>query len=616
MKAVQPKSPADYSERPWLHYLSVGLLVFLGCLIMTHSSSVIDTARDVYNAWQIATANGFPLEGPYLGAVIHGGPVWFYVLAIPLIVSSNWVVMSIWVGLLTGLKYALAFACGSRLGSRQFGLIWACLLALPNWTSVNYLIFSHTNLVETMVLLCFYSLIRWQQGSTPWFFVLCLALGVGIHAHPTVYAAGVVALPWVLRSVWQRKLPWCYVLIGALLAAIPLIPYLASQHLHQWPDFGSSRGYFVSQPLWQNLRGFLDVAQGALIDGPAIALGHVLGIQGVWFALASLALAVILIGGLCLALLVSFRDSEPVARYLLVATLISIACVALIRDVTPFYMALVIYPPFYGFIARGWSQGMTRLRLQLRWVFILGAVLSLSSFAVATLQMGREGHLFVPAKSLGDIRTHAVDEFDYAMYYPAWDREKLGELICAQEQPVFFHGIASLILEQSYALEARMRCDHQQINIGGQGPGRHIIGISHHDPSHLNIAAGLAMGSLQLFEISQVIEPHLPLPVPVGDVYPPRPYLSSNEQVFTSQFTARASEILVITNLYHFWMPFSFTVSRNGQAMDPIFQNGINAYFRCDQCAAESIQNWSVTISAPNPEWVELVTFTPTPATP
>lgn len=606
------KTPESSNFAPWQHRLTIGLLMLLASLIMLNSSSVVDTARDVYNAWQIASGNGFPMEGPYLGAVIHGGPVWFYILAAPLLITSSWMVMSLWVGFLTSLKYVLAYACGSRLGDRNFGLIWACLLALPNWTSINYLIFSHTNLVETTTLLSFYSLIRWQQGSERWFFVMCLAVGIGIHAHPTVYAAGVVVLPFVLKALWRRQLPWTHVAAGVMVAAAPLIPYIISQQLHQWPDIQSSQGYFETQALWQNLTGFFDVMRGALIDGPIVALRHVLGLQGLLLWLASAVLVLIQFGGLGLAIHAVLRRRPPqLGMALLAATLLIIASVALIRDVTPFYMTLVIYPPFYGLVAWGWSQGLARSGPWLARPIAAASLTFLSGFALATLEMGQTGHLFVPPRSLGNVRTHAVDEFADGIHYPAWARQKLGSFICGQPQPVHFHGYASLILEQSYALEVKMRCDAERVYMGGQGSGQHFLGISHRDARYLEINAGIVMGSLDLHEVSQVIEPGQPMPIPVGDVYPPRSYLVSGQEEFTMQFTAGPGEWLAITNLYHFWMPFSYTVSLNGQPIDPLHKTMINAYFGCIDCSADDVQDWSVTITAPNPEFVELVTFIP-----
>lgn len=578
---------------------------------MINASSVVDTARDVYNAWQIANGNHFPLEGPYVGGVFHGGPIWFYILAVPLLLTSSWVVMSFWVGLLTSMKYVLAYACGARLVDRKFGLMWACLLAFPDWTSINYLIFSHTNLIETSLLLCGYCLIRWQQGSVRWFVMMCLVIGLGIHAHPTLYAAGLVAIPFVIRSLWHKDLAWWWLPIGALAAAVPLIPYIISQSLNQWPDLQSGQGYFDSQPLWMNLQGVWDVLQGALFDGPLIALQHVLGLHGAALVVAGLLIGLILAGGVALSIYALFRRSTAAVPLLMLSiTLLCIAAVALIRNVTPFYQTYVIYPPFYALVAWGWWFAFKPVSAGLlRSLVALGSV-SLISMAWATFHMGREGHLYVPPTSLMDVRTHQVNEFADSIYYPGWGRQQLGSFICGQQGPVYFHGFASLVLEQSYALGARMRCDSEQVFMGGQGQGQHYLGIANRDTRYLGFRPGVSVGSMSLYDIDSVIAPVQALSVPKGDVYPPRTYYASGDSELKLEFVTSSSTMLAVTNLYYYWMPYTVEVSLDGQPVEPQFRNMVNAYYGCSDCAPDSDHRWSVLIKAPKPELVEVVTFT------
>jgi hypothetical protein len=484
-------------------------------------------------------------------------------------------------------------------------------LALPDWTSINYLIFSHTNLVQTLCLLSVYSLVRWQQGSRSWFLVMCLALGLGIHAHPTVYSAGLVALPFVLRSLWRRQLSWGFLLLGALVAILPLVPYLVSQQLNQWPDLQTGTGYFQTQPLWMNLLGFFDVMRGALLNGPIVAVRHVLGLEGAWFYAAQALIWLIMGGGLLLALNSIFRhDPGRVGLLLLIATLVCIAAVAMIRDVTPFYQTFVIYPPFYGLVAWGWS----RERQTASWLVKLlppVSLLSLIGFFAATLQMGREGALQIPQKLLLNVQTHEVSEFTDTIYYPGWGRHALGSFICSEDGPLTFHGFASLILEQSYALEARMLCDSDNVYLGGQGGGSHYLGVSHRDAAELGIQSTRSFGSMDLFEVGQVLAPAEPVHVPPGNIYPPRPYVWSKQTEATLQFAATGQEMLSITNLYHYWMPYRFMVSLNGRPVEPVFRSMVNSFYACTDCTADQIQQWSVTIEAPKPELVEVVTFIP-----
>jgi hypothetical protein len=591
-------------------------LILLGCLVMLNTSTVVDTARDAYWAWQIADGRQFPLEGPFVGSAFHGGPVWFYVLALPLVIAPGWLALNLWVGLLTGLKYVLAYACGTRLAGRNFGLLWACLLALPDWTSINYLIFSHTNLVQTLWLLCIYSLLRWREGSNRWFLMLCLALGLGIHAHPTVYAAGLLALPFVLKSLWRRQLGWGWLAAGALAAAIPLAPYLVSQQLNQWPDLDTGAGYFQSQPLWMNLLGSFDVMRGALLDGPVVALRHVLGLDGAGFYAAAAVIVAISGGGVLLSFISMIRnDPHRVGLSLLAATLISIAAVAVIRDVTPFYQTFVIYPPFYALVAWGWSRGLVGDSWPPR-VLAPVSLAALTCFYLATLQTGREGRLQIPPTSLMNVQAHRTAEFADTVYYPGWGRHALGAFICGAGRPLTLHGFASLILEQSYALEARMLCDSDAVYLGGQGEGRHYLGVSHADARELGIRSTQSLGSMDVFDVTQVLAPAKRVDVPPGDVYPPRPYVQNEAGETTLEFVASGAEILAITNLYHFWMPHRFSVSLNGQPAEPLNTGAVNAYFACPGCNPDELHRWSVTIEAPQPELVEVVTFTPHQRTP
>ena len=481
---------------------------------------------------------------------------------------------------------------------------------MPDWTSVNYLIFSHTNVVQTAFLLCLYSLVRWQQGSDRWFLILCLAIGLGVHAHPTVYAAGLLALPFIVKSLWRGQLRGWLLPGGLLFAVLPFVPYLISQQLQQWPDLQTGTGYFAKQPLWMNLLGFFDVMQGALLDGPVVALRHILGLQGVGLYLAYALVGGILVGGLGLSFQAIMRHDRNTTLYLLIATLICIAAVALVRHVTPFYQTFVIYPTFYGLVAWGWNQSVAKPEWPRRLLYIASLV-SLSGFFLATLQMGRSGHLQIPEASLLDVRTHRTDEFSDTIYYPGWGRRQLGLFICRTQGPLTFHGFASLVLEQSYALEARMRCDTESLFMGGKGPGRHYLGISRRDTGQLGIEAELSLGSMGLFELDQVIAPDHPVEVPPGDIYPPRPYLRDQPISRVLQFRAASEEMLAITNLYHYWMPYSFIVSLNGQPIEPFFKSMVNAYYDCDGCAAGAVQEWSVTIAAARPDLVEVVTFTP-----
>jgi hypothetical protein len=591
--------------------LVLAALVIISSLTLMNTSSVVDTARDVYYAWQIAEGRHFPMQGPYVGGVFHGGPIWYYLLSVPLVFSPSWLLMSLWVGLLAALKYGLAYACGSRLADRNLGLAWACLLALPDWTTINTLIFSHTSLVETSLLFCLLCLIRWQQGqSAGWFLALCLGIGLGIHAHPTVYAAGLLALPFVIRSVWRRELsPWMLP-AGALAALLPFVPYIIHQSLNGWPDLQTGQGYFQSQPLWMNALGFGDVMGGALIDGPRVALEHVIGLRGTGLHLATAVVFLVTLGGSLLSVAaILLRKADRTPLLLGLGALACVLAVALVRHVTPFYQAFVIYPLFYGFAAWGWCWSLAGRAGILRAGLAATAVLALTAVGLATLQMGRTGHLTVPEVALMDIRTRQISDHADTVFYPGWGRGQLAEYLCSVSGPLSFHAFGALVLEQSYALEARILCDREDLMLGGRQPGRHVIGISEHSVVQLDIGGGKNLGSMRVFDVSGIIAPEQPVPVPEGREYPPRPYRADGRETAIHEFTLPSEEWLAVTNLYYYWMPFEVDVALDGRQVEPVGGSRVSSYYRCRNCRPGSSSHWSVTVTAPRPDLVEVVSF-------
>lgn len=605
-------STVDTASLPWQHKVLLGLLLVLGSLIMLSSASVVDTARDVYHAWQIASGSNYPMEGPYLANVLHSGPLWYYLLSLPLFFTSSWAVLSLWVGLLTGLKYLLAYACGVRLGNRQLGLLWACLLALPNWTAISYVIFSHTNLIETTMLFGFYCLIRWQAGEVRWFIGLCLAVSLAFHTHPTTIAFGIALVPLIIWQLRQKKLSWSILLAAVAVALIPWIPYLISQHMQAWPDFHRSSEYAASLDYGQNVLGVLSLARGTLIDAPFIMLKGFLGLDGLVLFMASTVVYGIFLVGVGLAIWNARQQHDwqlPAALLILMAT--SLVLVAMIRPITQYYMVLMLYPPWCGLAALGWSQFAEPWKTRISTVACTLALLSLAGFALANYSVSKTGTVSIPATSLLNVRSFAPTEFSDGVVFPAWARTDLAQFICAHEQAVNFHGLASLILEQSYALESRMRCASQKIYLGGTGPGVHYLGVNQRDAVSLGLTGAQHAGPLYFLKPQQIFGPGEPLTVPSGKVYPPRLSMQGERHFLERNFETTADELLVITNLYHFWMPRETTVLLNGQAVEPLLQNTLQEYYACKACRPGDKAIWSVTIKAPYPEFVEVVVFSP-----
>jgi hypothetical protein len=116
------------------------------------SLAIADSTRDVDPTYQSSAGKSFPLEGPVFGGAMLGGPAWFYLLAIPLVIHKSWLAVAFFAGTIAGLKFTLAYTCGRGLVDRRFGLIWALVLALPGWSTIEQVAFTNVNVAETCVL--------------------------------------------------------------------------------------------------------------------------------------------------------------------------------------------------------------------------------------------------------------------------------------------------------------------------------------------------------------------------------------------------------------------------------------------------------------------------------
>lgn len=591
---------------PWIL-----LLMAVHVAVYINSSSMMDTARDIYYAWNIAQLQRFPLEGPALAGVLHLGPAWFYVLSVPLLFSSSWMGVVLWLGLISALRYPLAYLIGRRLAGKPFGLLFAALCALPGWNIFTYLVINHISVVETATLFALYCLVAWRTTGRPlWLMLTPLALVLGIHAHPTVYVVALIACAVLAVDMLQGRLAWRWLLSGLVLGVLPIAPWLVSQTIQGWPELDTSAGYLASQSVFGNLAGIPRIVQGILIDGPIAAYRVILDLGSAGTVIAWL--QIVLFGGGILATAYAAIRRGPdavTARVIIASWMTAVAGVALIRSDTMYYLTLVLYP----FTAGAAAYGLTPLRpANIR--FACRALPAVASVVVLTilvrfLTISAAGNLQHPSRSAQEIKRNDLTPSETAAFFPAWGRASLAKLLCATEEPVTVHGNASVVLDQSYGLETRMRCGKDELYIAGQAPGRHFVGLRRVDARILSVEGGINIGSLRVIEAEGVFHPNDPVGVPRGDVYPPRPYMSASSEPATVTVPARPGEWLAVTNPYLHWMNVELDIRLDGQPVVPRLETRATVFFRCDECRAETENTWHIEITSPAPEYVDVVTF-------
>src|SRR5688572_22544033 len=118
-----------------LHLLAIPalllVLVLLHLALFPYATLVTDSGRDLANAYAVAHGGPYPLYGPGLFGHWKLGPVWFWLLSLPLWVFGSITAAACFIGLLAAAKIPLAYLLGRRLLDGRLGLLAALIIALP-----------------------------------------------------------------------------------------------------------------------------------------------------------------------------------------------------------------------------------------------------------------------------------------------------------------------------------------------------------------------------------------------------------------------------------------------------------------------------------------------------
>ena len=581
--------------------------------------SHLDFTRDVGVAYQIANGERWPLQGPVLNWNLHLGPVWYYALAVPLRLTHSWLAIVLTVALLAALKFPLAYALGARLVDPLCGVLWALLLALPGWNSFDAILVEHTSLVATCVLAFFWMLVRYTEtGSARYLYGVALLYSLSLHAHPSTYALAFVALPFLLRRWWASERKWRALAVSAFVFLIPLLPFVASQIVEGPAAVRNAVGYLTTAEGLGRLSDFPGVMRGILMTGPELVAGSVLGIHGVWaegysvfYALLWAAVAAGLVSSFAMP---QWRATAMVA--LAVVFVIALS-VVLIRAVTTYYMTFVVLTLGYGVAALGLRTAVAVPGIRYPACALVAGVavlpVLLTFGAARTFANGLYPYATWP---LFDVKRPYV-EGPRLPFMPAYAMARVAAALCS-DRTVVAHGALAFHLLHDYALETKLGCAVAPvIRLGGGEPrdATHVAGLSQ------VVLRGVAKrstpgdslvrtGPLSLLPVKQVVSPPRGESLPPLGTYPPVSSTLGVPERYALQFDARCDEIVVVTNMYYaFASDPKIDATLDGVAIQPVAADAVSTVYACKADAlADSVASWRLSIAAPAPERVDVVT--------
>ncbi|HEY5365157.1 MAG TPA: glycosyltransferase family 39 protein [Casimicrobiaceae bacterium] len=568
-----------------------------------------DPGRDVAEAYAIVHDGARPLLGPLVAGHVRLGPVWYYLLALPMSVVPAWFTAAMTAVLVGALQFPLAYAAGRRLADRRLGMLWVAALAMPSYASFESVGFASTNAVRTATLATLYCLLR--ARDTPrllWWLAAGLAASAATHAHPSC--------AWLLAVVLAAA-AWRPALVTPLLRerGAALLAAVAGMTLLFVPAL------FAPSSLLDTTRALAatNVSAVNLLRAPAllwsVAWSGPHAIMAAVFApahafadnVATLAALLGLAGalrGLSAAL-----AGQRAARWGLALCIAAVMFVALVRPFTPVYMTYSIIPCYALLVASGWHRLADTRPLAM---FTLPVLFAAALAGVGVVHAMRDGGGRIDTQALADV-THPPSPTPVAtdIWLYAASVDPLGRALCADPMPVY--GALAYALDVFYAMPLRLHCPAQIRRFTDEAPAaaaRGKIALAMRRYRELRIVPAMRVGGLGIDPVTRIIAapPHRDLPLDAR--YPPHAYAFGAPTRIDYAFDAAAAELVVVSNPRVTWMPaWDSDVRCGGVRVAPATTDLVTRVYRC--ASGQQANRWVVATMAADPRALEVVTFTP-----
>ena len=589
-----------------LAYALVAFLMLAYTAGYAFSTSHTDTADELMRAYEIRHALAYPLEGPFLGNAIHLGPVWFYLVALPLWIWQSWLAAALFVGVLCSFKFPLAYHCGRRLVDSDFGALWAVCMFVPGFASLEPLLFLNPNAVAAAALLVLALALRLiDKPASAWiWFAFGLALALAIHVHPTSAPVFVLLAPAGL-AIRRRGEPWrprAIALVGGFV--VPFVPYLANQIANHFADFDSASAYMSGQVSLRNIVNAPAVAFDYVVVGPRIVARYLIG----WGEASATALVAVALGACALSLVALADRGARRAFAIFTATLALFAAwVACMRPTTPFQFTWILGPAVAAAVALGvWSLSR---RSEWKWTAfaVVAVVLPLNTYAIArTARTVQDGEGALPSRVL-DIKgmIPAIEFHD--VWFPAIGHARLGALLC-QPQQLSLHGHLAYVVDKDLALDALFVCgERAHLSLVGSA-GTHYAGMTRRFWAALGKTPPCLIGSLGITRDVTPLLARDPLAIADGSRYLPRIATRVPSTKQTIAVVAPPGAAVLITNVFGAYERFGILGARaDGHVVTAVAANDLSALFVAPDAFAQRGVAWTFDIATTNLAAVDVI---------
>ena len=608
----------DARRIPAWHVGVVGILMAaqIACGVLSSLASS-DTNRDIFFAEQIATGTGFPLTGPAINGMLHLGPLWYYLLALPLLLVRNAAAVTGFVAAISALQFPLAHALGRRFGSAREGLLFALALALPGWMNVSLASTTHPIIAPAALLLGVLAALRYRERpDLPSAALFGLACVLMLTAHPTlVLLAGALVL-WCTARTPSRARRIGHALVVLALLALSLAPMLYEQSREGFADVASTLRYTHSEWSLPSLPKALKLIYAILAFGPKYVTRFVLEMPARPAHLVFLVYALTIVAAA--AGLLSRAIREPGKRgligTLLALLLVQSMFVCAIRTAMPPWMTIAGWPLIAALVALGLEPLCAAGRGAAALVGIALLATTLLTFDVyARFAEGPLDHADIKA-SPGRFGFMDVRDYEKAMYryrlarIPFRQLFAIGDPLC---EPVTLYGHYAYLVDYTFAVSALDRCGGTgTVRFGGlPEPGRRaLVGLHESAWAALGMKPQRWIGALGITEPAAVWQSPVAFEpiVPRLSNFPRR--LDTSVHRVTIGGDAPAEDAVLVSHRANRYTSFDVLDARaNGKAIAPSYVDATTAVFRAGAGETGTVR-WDIDMRAA-PDYVDVLTF-------
>lgn len=595
-----------------------GLVALLALASVTYAASFgwtfasHDFIRDLLAAGDIAHGDALPLRGPVINGMVHVGPQWFYVLAVPLLAGGGLLAATLWAGVLAALKVVAAAALGREIGGPRMAVLVAALSLLPGWSVVHQLQFTQVILLEGFVYATLLALLRlWRDAASATWAGAGLALGLAVQSHPVALFLLLPMAAVVLRRRrrWRRDAPW--MIVGAILSVLPAAPMLWAEWREGFPALDALGAYAAAAQGAPRPWATLGVLEGLTWENARVmvALAGELGLGGVAVALFGVVAASAMAGlpGLLRA---------PRPRTLFVAVVgLALLCGAwttTLRPTSTFYLALMAWP-FVVLATALLVQGGDDRGAPPRTFLAITATLSLSLIGSAVVvQQGLSGRITLPLAGMLDVPEGTARATPVATM-PVWATESLARDTCHADT-VVLRGELAAFLDFYQGIPWRWTCvpTPRTALVATPDNGR-VVERAVMTPAALRAIGWPATSWSAATSIipARVLSDGPSVPQPTsGARHPHRDFEAAASQAFQRRVVTQPGEILAVyAPLFVFDGGAILEARIGGERIAPTVSTNGGALFEPPPAAAAGDTTWTLFLQGRRPEQIEIFTL-------